>query len=70
MMTCRGALTALDLSTVWAEGEVFEQDLAGVRVGQVVHADFQALPATNRAGRISYIYPTLSPETRTVLAKH
>ena len=55
-----------DLSTAWAEGEVFEHDLAGVRVGQVVHADFQALPATNRAGRISYIYPTLSPDTRTV----
>ncbi|MEP6621849.1 MAG: efflux RND transporter periplasmic adaptor subunit [bacterium] len=55
-----------DLSTVWAEGEVFEQDLVGVRVGQEVHADFQALPATHRSGRIAYVYPTLSQETRTV----
>ncbi len=55
-----------DLSTVWVEGEVFEQDLATVGVGQVVRADFQALPGQYRTGRISYIYPTLNPDTRTV----
>ena len=56
----------VDLSVVWIEGEVFEQDLASVRVGQVVHADFQALPGEHRMGRISYISPTISPDTRTV----
>lgn len=55
-----------DLSTVWVEGEVFEQDIADVRVGQTVHADFAALPGEHRMGRISYIYPTLDPQTRTV----
>ena len=55
-----------DLSTVWVEGEVFEQDLASVRVGQTVHADLEALPGEQRLGRISYIYPTLNPDTRTV----
>lgn len=54
-----------DLSTVWVGGEVFEQDLADVRVGQTVHADFQALPGDHRMGRISYIYPLINPETRT-----
>jgi Cu(I)/Ag(I) efflux system membrane fusion protein len=54
-----------DLSTVWVEGEVFEQDLANVRLGQMVHADFQALPGDHRMGRISYIYPTVNPDTRT-----
>ena len=54
-----------DLSTVWVEGEVFEQDLAAVLVGQMVHADFQALPGEHRMGRISYIYPTINPDTRT-----
>jgi RND family efflux transporter MFP subunit len=51
---------------VWAEGEVFEQDLSSVRVGQSVVAELQALPGDARTGRISYIYPTLNPETRTV----
>jgi Cu(I)/Ag(I) efflux system membrane fusion protein len=54
-----------DLSDVWVEGQVFEQDLAAVRIGQVVHADFQALPGDHRMGRIAYIYPMLDPETRT-----
>ena len=55
-----------DLSTVWAEGEVFEQDIANVRLGQTVHSDFDALPGEHRLGRIAYIYPTLDPQTRTV----
>lgn len=55
-----------DLSTVWVEGEVFEQDLASVRVGQTVRAELQALPGEHRTGRIAYVYPTLNPETRTV----
>lgn len=55
-----------DLSTVWVEGEVFEQDIASIRTGQVVHADFDALPGRHVRGQISYIYPTLDPQTRTV----
>jgi membrane fusion protein, copper/silver efflux system len=55
-----------DLSTVWAEGEIFEQDLASVIVGQSVRADLDALPDHSRTGRIAYIYPMLNPETRTV----
>lgn len=54
-----------DLSTVWLEGEVFERDLAGARLGQQVTAEFEALPGEQRTGRITYIYPTLNPETRT-----
>ena len=55
-----------DLSDVWVEGQVFEQDIADVHVGQGVHADFEALPGEHRMGRISYVYPTLDPQTRTV----
>jgi membrane fusion protein, copper/silver efflux system len=54
-----------DLSRIWLEGEVFERDLPAVRLGQVVTAEFQALPGKRRTGRITYVYPTLDPETRT-----
>ena len=54
-----------DLGSVWLEGQVCEQDLPAVRLGQQVTAEFQALPGEVRTGRISYIYPTLDPETRT-----
>jgi Cu(I)/Ag(I) efflux system membrane fusion protein len=54
-----------DLSTVWLEGEVFERDLPAVRLGLQVVAEFPALPGEPRTGRITYIYPTLNPDTRT-----
>lgn len=54
-----------DLATVWVEGEVYEQDLAGVREGQTVGVELTAWPGQRRQGRIAYVYPTLSPETRT-----
>ena len=54
-----------DLREVWVEGEVFERDLPAVRLGQSVTLDVDALPGRPRTGRIVFISPTLSPETRT-----
>jgi Cu(I)/Ag(I) efflux system membrane fusion protein len=54
-----------DLSTVWVEGEIYEQDLWTVRLGQRVVAELQALPGEEFLGRVSYIYPTIDPATRT-----
>lgn len=54
-----------DLGRVWLEGEVFEPDLVATRVGLEVTAEFAALPGVQRRGRITYVYPTLDPETRT-----
>ena len=54
-----------DLSVVWVEGEVFEQDIPAVRVGLSVTAEFEALPGERVVGRIAYLYPTLNAETRT-----
>lgn len=55
-----------DLSVVWVEGEVFEQDLPSVRLGQAVDVELQALPGSVRRGRIVFLQPTVSSETRTV----
>lgn len=54
-----------NLSTVWVEGEVFERDLPAVRLGQTVTAELDALPGRALRGRITYLYPTLNPDTRT-----
>lgn len=54
-----------DLSTVWVEGEVFEQDLRAMRVGLAVTAEIEAFPGESWRGRIAYIYPTVSTDTRT-----
>ncbi|HEX6643276.1 MAG TPA: efflux RND transporter periplasmic adaptor subunit [Gemmatimonadales bacterium] len=54
-----------DLSRIWLEGEVFERDLPAVRLGLPVRAEFTALPGDVRTGELTYIYPTVDPETRT-----
>jgi multidrug efflux pump subunit AcrA (membrane-fusion protein) len=54
-----------DLSTVWVEGDVYEQDLRAIRVGQLATAELDAYPGERWTGRIAYVYPTLAPETRT-----
>ena len=65
LMAGNVAYKIVDLTRVWIEGEVFEPDLPLVRVGQLVTAEFPALPGAERSGRIAYLYPTLNPETRT-----
>ena len=54
-----------DLREVWLEGEVFERDLAAIRLGEMVTAEFAAMPGQPRQGRIVYVSPTVSAETRT-----
>jgi Cu(I)/Ag(I) efflux system membrane fusion protein len=55
-----------DLSSVWMDGEVYEQDLPLIRLGQRAEAELQAIPGVTFAGSVAYIYPTLNPDTRTV----
>ena len=55
-----------DLSTVWLLAEVFEQDIGGVRLGQVVQVHINAYPDRQFSGKVGFIYPTLATETRTV----
>ena len=55
----------VDLSRVWLEGEVYEQDLAVVRTGQRVSAELAAIPSASFTGSVDYVAPTLSTETRT-----
>lgn len=54
-----------DLSQVWVEGDVYEQDLRAIAVGQSAVATFDAIPGASRTGRVALVYPTLSTETRT-----
>ncbi len=55
-----------DLSSIWILADVFEQDIGGIKVGASVTALISAYPGKSFKGRISYIYPTLNADTRTV----
>ncbi|MCL4865247.1 MAG: efflux RND transporter periplasmic adaptor subunit, partial [Gemmatimonadales bacterium] len=54
-----------DLSEVWIEGEVFEQDIALVRMGMQAHVEIAARPGEHLMGRVSFIYPTVDAMNRT-----
>ena len=54
-----------DLSNVWMLADVFEQDLALVREGQLATVRIEAYPETAFNGKVTFIYPTVNPETRT-----
>jgi Cu(I)/Ag(I) efflux system membrane fusion protein len=54
-----------DLSVVWVEGEVFEKDLGLVQVGREAAITFEAYPGEVFGGRVTWVHPTVSPETRT-----
>ena len=55
-----------DLSAVWVVADVFEQDIGLVKSGAKATVRINAYPDKEFTGTISYVYPTLNAETRTV----
>lgn len=54
-----------DLSSVWLLANVFEQELGLVHQGQAVKIYVDAYPDKVFTGTVTFIYPTVTPETRT-----
>ena len=55
-----------DLSHLWVQAQVFENQFASVKVGQDVEAKVEAYPGDTFRGKVAFIAPTLNPTTRTV----
>ncbi len=55
----------VDLSAVWLLADVFEQDLAQIRLGQSAKITVQAYPGRVFDGRVAFVYPTVNAQTRT-----
>ena len=54
-----------DLSSVWLIADVFEQDIGALRDGQNAKVTVNAYPDATFSGKVAFIYPTVSAETRT-----
>src|SRR5207248_5357266 len=54
-----------DLSTVWVVGQVYEKDLATVRVGSGANVSSDAYPGRVFRGGVSYVDPKIDTATRT-----
>lgn len=58
--------TIADLNTLWLTVRVPETSAAAIRRGQSVSVNVGALPERPVQGRIDYVAPIISPDTRTV----
>ena len=54
-----------DLSIVWVQSQIYEQDLPFVSVGQEAQVSLSYLPDRKFSGRVTYIYPLVDEKTRT-----
>jgi Cu(I)/Ag(I) efflux system membrane fusion protein len=54
-----------DLGQVWLVVDIYEQDLDWIKSGQAVSVRINAYPNRAFNGHVSFIYPTMAPETRT-----
>jgi Cu(I)/Ag(I) efflux system membrane fusion protein len=55
-----------DLSTLWAIADVAESDIGRIKVGDMARLSLMAYPGRPRETRVSFVYPDLKSETRTV----
>ncbi len=58
-----------DRAELWVDIAIFEQDVAGVRVGTPATIIVDALPGRTFQGRVTFIYPQLDEKTRTLTAR-
>ncbi|MHB8765844.1 MAG: efflux RND transporter periplasmic adaptor subunit, partial [Deferrisomatales bacterium] len=58
--------TITDLSRVWIEADVYEYEARSVRVGQAVALTLPYDPGVRLTGKVSYVYPYLQAESRTL----
>ncbi|MFN2494063.1 MAG: efflux RND transporter periplasmic adaptor subunit [Pyrinomonadaceae bacterium] len=62
-------LRVTDLSSVWVMGQVYEKDLGKIRIGSGASITTDAYPGRIFRGRVSYVDPTVDPQTRTAQAR-
>jgi membrane fusion protein, copper/silver efflux system len=54
-----------DLSRVWVLSDIYEYELPLIKTGQSAKISLSYFPGREFISRVEYIYPTISPETRT-----
>ncbi|HET9064294.1 MAG TPA: efflux RND transporter periplasmic adaptor subunit [Gemmatimonadales bacterium] len=61
--------TIVDPSVVWVDVEFREVEASALAVGRTALVSFTGSDATPRPGRVSFVYPTIDPVTRTIRAR-
>ena len=59
----------VDLSTIWVQGDIYESEAPDVSLGEQAVLTSEALPNVAMRGRLSFIYPDVKPDTRTLTVR-
>jgi len=62
-------LTIMDPTLLWIDAEIYEKDIAKIKIGQEVEATVPAHPEETFKGKITYISDVLKEETRTITVR-
>ena len=62
-------LTIMDPSILCINADIYERDIAKIRIGQEVEASVPAYPGESFKGKISFISDLLNEETRTITVR-
>jgi len=62
-------LQIADLTTLWILADIYEYELPWVKVGQQARVELPFAAGETIAGTITFLYPTMDSETRTVKAR-
>jgi RND family efflux transporter MFP subunit len=57
--------TVADLTSVWVQAQVFQNDLGRIKVGDPAMLTVSTFPSREFRGRVDFIYPQLDMDTRT-----
>jgi Cu(I)/Ag(I) efflux system membrane fusion protein len=55
-----------DFSTLWNIAEVYESDISSIAIGGSVKLNVASYPGETFEGKVSFIYPVINPQTRTI----
>lgn len=65
----KSIFTIADLSVLWIDGNLYEKDLAKVKIGSPAEVTVAAYPGTVFKGRLVYVSAMVDKETRTLKAR-
>ncbi len=61
-----GLMKVVDLSTIWVEAEVFEDQVSWVKTGQLAQVELSNQPGRILRGRVRYAFPYYNEKTRSL----
>jgi len=62
-------LIVADFTVVWAEADIYESDLPYIKVGMPVTLTLSFWPGKSFEGKVSFLFPYLDPQSRTLRAR-